>query len=103
MACWRNSNGQPVVISLDTSASSQTSLIWLSATDTHGVILASTVGAGERWILTDIGTHFTIKLDTADTARERIWLSANADGTALDLWTAVGDNQRWLVSEQGDR
>ena len=97
--CWKSSAGQSVAISLQSGASP----IWLSANPDHNVNLASEVGADQRWIIIDHGTHFVIQLDTADALRDRIYLSTTPDGSNVDLWRAVGGDQRWLILDFGDR
>ena len=42
---------------------------------------------------------YTIRRFGDSFTSDRVWLSTNSDGTAVDLWNVVGNWQRWVIEE----
>jgi len=85
--CWANVDTTTTTLqSLSSTVTANRSYLTLSH-DGTSASLWSTVGAKQRWVVTDMGTYATIGIDVNSTSRK--YLGSNADGTALTLWSAT--------------
>jgi len=97
--CWANVDTTTTTLqSLSSTVTANRSYLTLSH-DGTSASLWSTVGAKQRWVVTDMGTYATIGIDVNSTSRK--YLGSNADGTALTLWSATTAAQQWVITDNG--
>ena len=97
--CWANVDTTTTILqSLSSTVTDSRSYLTLSH-DGTSASLWSTIGAKQRWVVTDMGTYATIGIDVNSTSRK--YLGSNADGTALTLWSATTVAQQWVITDNG--